>query len=252
MRSKARTDAVRASTVFGLCALWLSALISSFWLFGCPVAPAQSSAKGSLNTDVHISVLGLFHPTLLKVSATVARGLVVRAGDESIALERSSGVSSMWVSLSGSEALVKAGTRVIRSSELTVSGRDGGSVDLVLSVPNKITRCYHGRLQIRPTDGHLLAVVIMSLETAVASVVAAETAPDTPPEALKALAVAATGISIFAIRPTASFFANRRHLTAMYPKRSKPLAVWCSPTILSHWPPCTPVVVVGELTRLLK
>ena len=43
----------------------------------------------------------------------------------------------------------------------------------------------------RPSEGILLAIVTLDRETAVASVVAAESLPGTPPEALEALAVAA-------------------------------------------------------------
>jgi stage II sporulation protein D len=60
----------------------------------------------------------------------------------------------------------------------------------VLSVPGKIHRSYFGRLEVREDHGHLLAIVELDLETAVASVVAAET-PRAPIEALKAQAVAA-------------------------------------------------------------
>jgi stage II sporulation protein D len=64
-------------------------------------------------------------------------------------------------------------------------------VDFVLSVPGEITRHYRGRLAISNVSGELIPVVTMDLETAVASVVAAETLPGEPIEALKAQAVAA-------------------------------------------------------------
>jgi stage II sporulation protein D len=68
---------------------------------------------------------------------------------------------------------------------------DSPSTDFVLAVPQKIVRRYHGTLEIMPSAGTLIAIVAMDRETAVASVVAAESAPDTPFEALKAQAVAA-------------------------------------------------------------
>jgi stage II sporulation protein D len=58
-------------------------------------------------------------------------------------------------------------------------------------VPNRISRHYSGKLQIQPEPSQLLIIVNMDVETAVASVVAAETLPGTPLEALKAQAVAA-------------------------------------------------------------
>jgi SpoIID/LytB domain protein len=59
------------------------------------------------------------------------------------------------------------------------------------SAVGKITRHYHGTLEIKPSGGALTALVAMDLETAVASAVAAESTPDTPLEALKAQAIAA-------------------------------------------------------------
>jgi stage II sporulation protein D len=60
----------------------------------------------------------------------------------------------------------------------------------VLSVPGKISRQYQGRLEISSISGELVPVVTMDLETAVASVVAAENLPEEPIEAAKAQAVA--------------------------------------------------------------
>jgi peptidoglycan hydrolase-like amidase len=59
-------------------------------------------------------------------------------------------------------------------------------VDFVLSIQQRITRRYHGPLEIKPSAGSLIAVVSIDRETAVASVVAAESGPDTPAEAVKA------------------------------------------------------------------
>jgi stage II sporulation protein D len=86
---------------------------------------------------------------------------------------------------------VTAGARVVRASKLTVNGRKNDPVDFVLAVPEKIRRRYHGTLEIRPLTGSLAAIVTMDREAAVASVVAAESMPETPLEALKAQAVAA-------------------------------------------------------------
>jgi hypothetical protein len=73
---------------------------------------------------------------------------------------------------------------------VTVTGRKNEPMDFVLSIPKKITRRYHGTLEIKPTAGVLIAVVTTDREAAVASVVAAESMPDTPAEALKAQAIA--------------------------------------------------------------
>jgi hypothetical protein len=72
-----------------------------------------------------------------------------------------------------------------------VTGPTGRSADLELRVPGRIARRFHGRLDVTAADDELVPVVSMDLETAVASVVAAEQIMSAPPEALKAQAVAA-------------------------------------------------------------
>jgi stage II sporulation protein D len=73
---------------------------------------------------------------------------------------------------------------------IAVGGRNGEPIDFVLAIPGKITRRYHGTLEIKTDSESLIPTVSMDLEIAVASVVAAESAPDTPVEALKAQAIA--------------------------------------------------------------
>jgi stage II sporulation protein D len=182
---------VRAFThnvkIHALLSLVLSALV---FIPVCSTVLAQSVADLAV-PEVHIGVLGLFHPLQFTVSAPAGSALVLHAGQESIVLEKSSGIDSATVRISGSDVVVSAGIRLVRASQLTVTGRKNEPVNFVLAVPGKIVRRYHGTLQIKPIAGTLTAVVAMDLETAVASVVAAESAPDTPFEALKAQAVAA-------------------------------------------------------------
>jgi peptidoglycan hydrolase-like amidase len=151
---------------------------------------AQSSGDSSL-VDVHIGVLGLFHPTQFTVSTSRDSALVLRADEERIVIEKSSGIDSASIRVSGNELEVSVGIRVVRASKLAVNGRNAQPVDFVLAVPGKIARRYHGTLEIKPSSGTLTAVVAMNHETAVASVVAAENTPETPFEALEAQAVAA-------------------------------------------------------------
>jgi len=58
-----------------------------------------------------------------------------------------------------------------------------------LTVPGKLTRTYHGALTVTARDGILIPVIAMDTELAVASIVAAESPPHAPLEALKAQAV---------------------------------------------------------------
>lgn len=155
------------------------------------VGAGDQSVAGRSGGDVHIAVLGLFHPRQFAVSAPLGAALVLHAGDETVVLEKSSGVDSTSISLSGGGIVLVAGTRVIRASTLAISGRRNEPVDFVLAVPEKIARHYHGKLEIKPSEGNLIAIIVLDREAAVASVVAAESEPDTPLEALKAQAVAA-------------------------------------------------------------
>jgi stage II sporulation protein D len=150
----------------------------------------QTVPPGSPDANVRIGVLGLFHSRRLTVSAIQGHALVVRAGDERIVLERSSGVDTASVELSGSEIILQSGTRTVHASALTVAGRKNETVDFMLAVPGKIARHYRGTLEIHGSARQLLAVVTMDRETAVASIVAAESTAETPFEALKAQAVA--------------------------------------------------------------
>jgi stage II sporulation protein D len=69
-----------------------------------------------------------------------------------------------------------------------VTARNGAAAEFVLSVPGKIRREFRGRLTIREENRHLVAIVEMDRETAVASIVAAES-PGSPFEAQKTQAV---------------------------------------------------------------
>jgi stage II sporulation protein D len=156
-----------------------------------PLAPALTVLAGETSECVRIGVLGLFHPRQLTISALAGQALVVRAGENPVVLEESSGLNSASVLISADGVFLVAGSRRIQAAALTVSGRENEPADFVLAVPGKITRRYRGTLEIKPSAAGLLAIVAMDRETAVASVVAAESAPDTPLEALKAQAVAA-------------------------------------------------------------
>lgn len=168
------------------------ALSVPVFILVCSLVLAQGTRVSySSVADVRIGVLGLFHPLQLTVSASASSALVVRAGEERLVLEKSSGIDSAAVRISDRQVVVTAGSRVVRATELTVTGRNGEPVDFVLAVPEKITRHYRGMLKIKPSAGSLIGIVVMDREIAVASIVAAESMPETPIEALKAQAVAA-------------------------------------------------------------
>jgi stage II sporulation protein D len=140
--------------------------------------------------DVRIGVLGLFRPRQLTLQTSHAQAVTVWAGKKSFILERSSGQDSAKITIFGDELLLQVGNQLVRTSEIHAASRSAGVTDFTLSIPGKIRRQYHGVLDVKSVSGILVPVVRMDLETAVASVVQAESAPDTPFEALKAQAVA--------------------------------------------------------------
>jgi peptidoglycan hydrolase-like amidase len=119
---------------------------------------------------LHISVLSLFHPTELTVRPAQASAIVLETA-------------------SGKQVLEARQTQSIKGPAKVV-GRDGGPASFILSVPNRIAREYFGKLEVRREGDHLLALVEMDRETAVASIVDAES-PGSSREARNAQAVVA-------------------------------------------------------------
>lgn len=139
---------------------------------------------------VSVSLLGLFHARELVVSAPVGHALVLQAGEQNMVLEDSE-LSSATVRIDGSDLVVSSAKQEVRAVDVKLAGRANQPEDFFLEIPGRIKRRYRGSLAIRASSGSLLAVVTLDLEIAVASVVAAESAPGTPTEALKAYAIAA-------------------------------------------------------------
>ena len=124
---------------------------------------------------IDIGVFTLFRPAELRIESA-DRPLLLTDGEISVTLE---GRQSADIHLSSHRASIH------------VSARDGSGADFILSVPGRIRRRFHGVLNIQPGTHYFRAVVSMDLESAVASVVAAESRPGTPLAALKAQAVVA-------------------------------------------------------------
>jgi stage II sporulation protein D len=125
---------------------------------------------------VSICVFSLFHPVEFEVQPARASVVVVQQNGLDRTLE---GLYSMKL-----------------RGPAKATGRDGAEATFILSIPGKISREFHGRLEVRVMDGHLLAVVAMDRENAVASIVAAESPPAAPLEARKAQAVVARSFLI--------------------------------------------------------
>jgi peptidoglycan hydrolase-like amidase len=123
---------------------------------------------------VAICVFSLFHPTELELQP--ARGSVVIVGQQTL----------------------EGSTKIKLQGPATATGRNGAETAFLLSIPGKIRREFHGRLEVRTEGTHLLAIVKMDRENAVASIVEAESPPSAPLEARKAQAVVARSFLVAA------------------------------------------------------
>ena len=138
--------------------------------------------------NVSVSVLGLFHPQEVEISP--ANGELLECKD---------GAGADLFFVDGALDLRRQSTKILlRSADVTKSADSvfcdngqGAPTNLLVTIAGKISRRYRGELEIRADARELLVLVRMNLETAVASVVAAESPPGAPQEMLKAQAVAA-------------------------------------------------------------
>jgi peptidoglycan hydrolase-like amidase len=165
--------------------------MTKHWSFAAALVLAASSAPATSPApaigsghDVRIGVLGLFHPKQLVLSPMAGGILECMSGGERLPVR-----ASLPLQLAG-PGITTAGQALLAKPVHCDDGQ-GGYAEFVVSVPGRISRHYSGRLEIQPGPGELLIIVSMELETAVASVVAAESLPGSSLEALKAQAVAA-------------------------------------------------------------
>lgn len=136
---------------------------------------------------VQVAVFGLFHPRALTVEALPTSPLTVDASGEQfvIGAGESKAVSIFWAS---GKLQIHSTNGNMEARRVTFTSRAGGEAEFFLSVPGKLRRRYRGSLVVN-AGKELVPVVDVELETAVASVVAAELPANAPMEALKAQAV---------------------------------------------------------------
>ena len=137
-------------------------------------------------STVRIGVLGLFHPRELAVRPVAGGTLQVQAGRETFLLF---GAQRARLRISAGRVECRIGYRTVLASSVRVSPRDGESPDFLISVPGRIERRFRGSLEVTAAQRELTSIVLMDLEVAVASAVAAESPPGASLEALKAQAV---------------------------------------------------------------
>jgi hypothetical protein len=136
---------------------------------------------------VRIGVFTLFHPTQLEIRPAGYSALLLQCGHSHLVLNGESDHAKAVIRLDNGQ--LRCDTELTQT--LTVAGRDGGSTDFILSVPGRITRHYRGILTLSANPTQLIPVVSMDIETATASIVAAESPPGAAVEGLKAQAVVA-------------------------------------------------------------
>ncbi|HZD93614.1 MAG TPA: SpoIID/LytB domain-containing protein [Candidatus Sulfotelmatobacter sp.] len=134
--------------------------------------------------EVRIGVMGLFHPTEIVVSKGSGKPLSCMAGEEHWPVSE-----PLHVALDGVMIRLANDGKTL-AAELRCDDGQGGPADFMVAVPDKFSRHYHGKLEIQAQARELLVIVAMEVEVAVASIVAAESLPHAPLEALKAQAVA--------------------------------------------------------------
>jgi stage II sporulation protein D len=147
-----------------------------------------ASTLASAAVRVRIAVLGLFHANQLVVEVSPSSPMLVDSGQHQFV----AGVGasqSVAIRRAGRNVIVQTAGSQIVGERLTFGARSGGESEFILVVPGKLRRRYRGNLTITAGKRELTAVIAMELETAVASVLAAELSPDAPLEALKAQAV---------------------------------------------------------------
>jgi stage II sporulation protein D len=154
----------------------------NFWLVAFLFSLSARGADAQ-EREVRISVLGLFHTTEVVISRT-AKPLTCAAGEDRWPV----GQPLHLVLDQGAIRIAETSRSV--AGGLTCDDGQGGATEFTLAIPGRISRRYQGRLELRVRERELVVIVAMGLETAVASIVAAESPPQAPREALKAQAVA--------------------------------------------------------------
>ena len=198
---------------------WKCALVFSAVLLSSSLAHAQ---------DVRIGVLGIFHPRQLTLTSRDGDPIVVTAAGHTLFLQPKSRAGSLQIRASDGALLVGFAGQEIRAKEIRAAGRNQNAADFVLTVPGKIERRYQGTLNVRIEDGVLVPIVSMDLETAVASVVHAESLAGAPLEALKAQAVVTRSYFVAGAGRHADFdFCDLTHCQALRepPRRGSPAAL---------------------------
>jgi stage II sporulation protein D len=164
-------------------------------------------APRSRAAETRINVFGLFAPTELRLQAAGSQILRITAQSDEGRIE---GGQTVVCRAAGARVECSVGGRSIAAALVVVTA-EGSTPAFRLSVPGKIARMFEGRLQLTAVERTLHAVVAMDQESAVGSIVAAESPPDAAFEALKAQAVAARSYLLAGARHASFDFCDTTH-----------------------------------------
>ncbi|MDA1312973.1 MAG: SpoIID/LytB domain-containing protein [Acidobacteria bacterium] len=132
---------------------------------------------------IRVGVFGLFHSRQLTIHPREGRPFTLTCGEKRFRIE---GSQSAQLTLAGQAVECRFGGLAALSTEVSILNPDAV---FVLEIPGKIERHYRGALTVRPSAEELQPVISMPLETAVASIVAAEAPANADAGALEAQAV---------------------------------------------------------------
>lgn len=139
-----------------------------------------------LAADLRIGVLSLFRPERITVRSSET--LWVQAGPRTFFLTPGKVAGLRAV---GADIDLFAEQQLTTSPSVKISGRNSSPIEFKLTIDGKIDRKFTGRLEVTAVGSRLEPVILVDLESAVAAATAAEMPRESPPEALKAMAVLA-------------------------------------------------------------
>ena len=166
----------------------IAAIISVVLLSLVSVPLVSQQIKDVQTRTLRIGVFGLFHPQALVLRPLPGQQLSICGADGATPILLTNAADTS-ITREGNRFRVDSAGKSSLSEHLRFCSSNSGVSDFTLSVPGKIQRRFRGQLEVLTEGPSLVPVVEMDLETAVASIVAAESPAHAPLEALKAQAV---------------------------------------------------------------
>lgn len=161
-------------------------LATFFCLFTMKCVVSESQSTGT-NQRVRIEVLSLFRPREIRLKSSTGQRVDLSIDGQRLVLRGDTSAVSFHAANGQIEVQFGQGAQPVTGALL----RAQDASRFWLEVPGKLRRQYEGILEMRAHDDVLEAIVTMPIETAVASIVQAESPVGAGLEALKAQAVAA-------------------------------------------------------------